>query len=291
MRFAYIAEQRGEYPVQTQCQVLGVSTSGYYARLQRGESVRAREDQELSEEIERIHDDSGKRYGSPRVWHALRKAGRKHSRKRVARLMAKRGLFARKKKRFVHTTQADPTHQPADNLLARDFHADRPNRKWVSDIKHIPTDEGDLYLAATLDLFSRRVVGWAMEDTLAATLTIQALDMALQQRQPASDALLHSDRGSQYTAADYRQVLDAHDLVQSMSRKGNVWDNAAMEAFFSTLEFECLQGRHFTTRAQAKTEVFAYIETFYNRKRLHSTLGYVSPDEFEARNQTTSTDH
>jgi transposase InsO family protein len=273
------------------CQVLEVSTSGYYAWRRRGERARAREDRELSEAIARIHDESGKRYGSPRVWQALRKAGRQHSRKRVARLMAQRGLRARKRKRFVHTTRADPAHLPADNLLARDFHADQPNRKWVSDIKHIPTQEGDLYLAATLDLFSRRVVGWAMEDTLAATLTLKALDMALQQRQPAPDALLHSDQGSQYTAAEYRQVLDAHDLVQSMSRKGNVWDNAAMEAFFSTLQFECLRGRHFQTRAQAKTEVFAYIETFYNRKRLHSTLGYVSPDEFEARNQTTPTVH
>src|SRR5512141_2304595 len=149
--------------------------------------------------------------------------------------MADRGLLARKKKRFVRTTQADPTHRPSANLLARDFQADAPNRKWVSDIKHIPTDEGDVYLAVTLDLFSRRVVGWAMEDTLETTLTLKALTMALQWRQPARDALLHSERGSQYTAADYRQVLDAHDLVQSMSLKGNCWDNAAIEAFFSTL--------------------------------------------------------
>jgi transposase InsO family protein len=291
VKFAYIAQQRGVHAVRTMCQVLDVSKSGYYAWLQRGESARAREDHELSAEIARIHDDSGKRYGSPRVWQTLRKRGQKHSRKRIARLMAKRGLYARRKKRFVRTTRADPAHQPSDNLLKRDFHADEPNRKWVADIKHIPTGEGDLYLAATLDLFSRRVVGWAMEDTLAATLTSKALDMALRQRQPAADALLHSDRGSQYTAAEYRQVLEHHDLRQSMSRTGNVWDNAVMEAFFSTLEFECLRGRHFATRAQAKTEVFSYIETFYNRKRLHSTLDYVSPDEFEARHQTTSTVH
>jgi len=291
VKFAYITEQQEEYPVQTLCQVLEVSKSGYYARLERGESARAREDRELVGEIEHIYEESGKRYGSPRVWQTLRKAGRSHSRKRVARLMAQRGLFARNKRRFVHTTQANPAHQPSDNLLQRDFHADEPNCKWVSDIKHIPTDEGDLYLAIMLDLFSRRVVGWAMEDNLEATLTIKALTMAIQQRQPASDALLHSDRGSQYTAADYRQVLDEHDLAQSMSRKGNVWDNATMEAFFSTLEFECLQGRHFQTRAQAKTEVFTYIETFYNRKRLHSTLGYISPEEFEAQKHSSSTVH
>lgn len=282
MKFAYIAEQQGEYPVRTLCQVLEVSRSGYYAWQRRGDSARARADQELAGEIERIHDDSGKRYGSPRVWQVLRKSGRRHSRKRVARLMVKRGLFARKRRRFVPTTRADPAHLPADNLLARDFHAAAPNRKWVSDIKHIPTQQGDLYLAVVLDLFSRRVVGWAMEESLEATLTLQALHMAIQQRQPAARAVLHSDRGSQYTAAHYRDMLNEHDLLQSMSRRGNVWDNAAMEAFYSTLEFECLRGRHFTTRAQARTEVFAYIETFYNPQRLHSTLGYLSPVEFEA---------
>lgn len=287
----FIAEQQDCYPVRAMCEVLEVSRSGYYGWRKRDESPRAGEDQELGHEIERLYEQSGQRYGSPRVWQALRQAGRRHSRKRVARLMAGHGLFARKKRRFVHTTRADPTHQPSANLLARDFQADQPNRKWVSDIKHIPTDEGDLYLAATLDLFSRRVVGWAMEDTLEASLTVKALAMALQQRQPAADALLHSDRGSQYTAAEYRQVLEQHDLQQSMSRKGNVWDNAAMEAFFSTLEFECLRGRHFATRAQAKTEVFSYIEAFYNRKRLHSTLGYVSPAEFEALKQPTSSVH
>lgn len=287
----FIAEQQDCYPVRAMCEVLEVSRSGYYGWRKRDESPRAGEDQELGHEIERLYEQSGQRYGSPRVWQALRQAGRRHSRKRVARLMAGHGLFARKKRRFVHTTRADPTHQPSANLLARDFQADQPNRKWVSDIKHIPTDEGDLYLAATLDLFSRRVVGWAMENTLEASLTVKALAMALQQRQPAADALLHSDRGSQYTAAEYRQVLEQHDLQQSMSRKGNVWDNAAMEAFFSTLEFECLRGRHFATRAQAKTEVFSYIEAFYNRKRLHSTLGYVSPAEFEVLKQPTSSVH
>ena len=253
--------------------------------------MHAREDQELLVEIERIHNESAKRYGSPRVWQALRQLGRKHSRKRVARLMAERGLVARKKRRFVHTTQANPAHRPSPNLLARDFHAVEPNRKWVSDIKHIRTDEGLLYLAATLDLFSRRVVGWAMEDSMEEILTIKALQMALQLRQPASDALCHSDQGGQYSATDYRHILYHHDLVQSMSRTGNVWDNAVMEAFFSTLYFECLQGHHFYTRAQAKQEVFTYIETFYNPKRLHSTLSYVSPDEFEARYLSTSTVH
>jgi len=291
VKFGYITEQQSRYPVRTMCQVLEVSKSGYYAWCERGESVHAREDRELLGEIERIYEDSGKRYGSPRVWQALRKAGRKHSRKRVARLMAKRGLFARKKRRFVHTTHADPTHQPSANLLARDFHADEPNRKWVSDIKQIPTDEGDLYLAVHLDLYARRVVGWAMDDNMEATLTVNSMEMAVQQRDPEPDLLTHSDRGRQFTAEAYRQVLGQHGCVQSMSRKGNVWDNAAMESFYSTLEFECLQGRHFKTRAEAKMEVFTYIETFYNRKRLHSMLGYLSPEEFEAQGKPNSTVH
>lgn len=291
MKFGFISAQRSQYPVRTMCQVLEVSTSGYYAWCRRGESVHAQADRELSSEIERIHGASGKRYGSPRVWQALRKAGRKHSRKRVARLMAKRGLFARKKRRFVHTTQADPTHQPAANLLARDFHADEPNRKWVSDIKQIPTDEGDLYLAVHLDLYARRVVGWAMDDNMEATLTLNSLDMAVQQRDPQPDLVTHSDRGRQFSAGVYRALLSQRGCVQSMSRKANVWDNAAMESFFATLEFECLRGQHFKTRAAAKLEVFTYIETFYNRIRLHSTLGYLSPEEFEALGDTKPTVH
>ena len=268
--------------MQTMCHILEVSKSGYYAWLGRGESARAAEDRELESEIERIHDESGKRYGSPRVMRALRRMGRKHSRKRVARLMAQKGLSGRKKKRFKYTTRADPTHKPSENLLGREFHADEPNRKWVSDIKQIPTDEGDLYLAVLIDLYSRRVIGWAMDDNMEATLTVRALQMAIQQRDPDLNLLAHSDRGSQFTAEVYRQVLRQHGCVQSMSRKGNCWDNAAMESFYSTLEFECLRGHHFMTRSQAKTEVFTYIETFYNRKRLHSTLDYVSPEEFEA---------
>lgn len=291
MKFGYIFEQHNQYPVQTMCQVLEVSKSGYYAWRQRGESIHAQEDRELLGEIERIHEDSGKRYGSPRVWQVLRKAGRKHSRKRVARLMVKRGLFARKKRRFVHTTQADPTHVPSANLLARDFHAAEPNRKWVSDIKQIPTEEGDLYIAVHLDLYSRKVVGWAMEDNMESALTIQSMRMALQQRQPEANLLTHSDRGSQYSAEFYRAVLSQRGCQQSMSRKGNVWDNAPMESFFSTLEFECLRGHHFQTRAEAKTEVFTYIETFYNRVRLHSTLNYLSPEEFEAQSEAKLTVH
>ena len=264
------------------CKVFEVSRSGYYDWQDRAESVRAREDRELAESIQKVYAESGKRYEPLRIWHTLRRKGCSHSRKRITRLMAKSGLFARKRKRFVRTTQADPNHQPADNLRARDFHADAPNRKGVTDIQYIPTAQGDLYLAATLDLFSRRMVGWAMQETLEATLTCKALDMAIQQRHPAPDALVHSDRGSQYTAGDYRATLRQHALTQSMSRKGNCGDNAPMENFFSSLEFECRRQQKFATRAQAKLVVFTYIEMFYNRKRLHSSLDYLSPDEFES---------
>jgi len=275
--------------VLTMCKVFEVSRSGYYDWQRRAGSARAREDGVLIERIHKVYVDSGKRYGSPRVWRALKRMGYQHSRKRIARLMAQSGLFARKRKRFVRTTQANPAHQPAANLLARDFHAVEPNRKWVTDIKYIPTAEGDLYLAATLDLYSRRIVGWAMEETLETVLTRKALDMAIQQRQPACELLVHSDRGSQYSADDFRALLRAYAFTQSMSRKGNCWDNAPMESFFSTLEFECLRRHKFATRAQAKLEVFAYIETFYNRKRLHSTLGYLSPVEFESLNVSIPT--
>lgn len=291
MKYDFIATQQETNAVSLLCEVLGVSRSGYYAWCQRGESTHARAEQALGQAVADIFTESHGRYGSPRVWQALRQQGQRHSRKRIARLMAQRGLVARRRRRTVHTTQADPTQPVAANLLARDFQAPAPDRKWVGDIKYIATDEGDLYLAALVDLYSRRVVGWAMEDTLAALLTVKALAMALQQRQPTEELLAHSDQGRQYSATDYRALLQTHACVQSMSRKGNCWDNAVMESFFSTLEFECLRGKHFVTRAQARLEVFTYIETFYNRKRLHSTLGYVSPATFEAQRVPISPVH
>lgn len=283
MKYSFILQRSQHYPIRELCRVMDVSPSGYYTWCGRGESEHALDDERLLEDIRRIHDQGRGTYGSPKIWRKLIELGQRHSRKRVARLMAENGLFGRKRRRFVVTTKANPAHQPAPNVLNREFHADAPNQKWLSDITQIPTDEGDVYLAATLDLFSRMAVGWAMDDTMEATLTRTAFDMAVQRRQPDRGLLHHSDRGSQYTDGGYRSDLRKQACVESMSRKGNVWDNAPMESFFAQVEIELLQRRHFKTRTQAMQEVFEYIEVFYNRIRIHSSLGYLSPAEFEAR--------
>lgn len=283
MKYVFIAEHEDAFCVSGMCDVLNVSRSGYYDWCVREPSEHARQDVELLKDIRREFEKGRHQYGSPKVWKALRHLGKRHSRKRVARLMAENGLFARKKKRFVRTTRANPAHQPTPNVLNREFDADQPNRKWVSDITHIPTQEGDLYLASTLDLYSRRVVGWAMDEHMDATLTRRAFDMAVQNRQPQAEALHHSDQGSQYSDGGFRADLDARGFIQSMSRKANVWDNAVKESFFAQLELELLADHVFTTRTQAKQEVFDYIEVFYNRIRIHSTLGYLSPVDFEAK--------
>jgi len=222
-----------------------------------------------------------KTYGSPRMCDRLRELGRRHGRRRVGRLMAERELIARKKKWFVRTTVADPTKQPAPNVLNREFTADEPNRKWVSDITEIPTDEGALYLAVTMDLYSRMIVGWAIRETMEEELVQQAFDMAVQQRWPDPGLLHHCDQGSQYTANGFREQLHQRQVIESNSRKGNVWDNAAMESFFSSVEMELLRLKRFKTKAEAIQEVFIYIEVFYNRQRIHSALGGRSPAEFE----------
>jgi transposase InsO family protein len=260
-----------------------VSPSGYYAWHGRPASQHQQDDEQLLVEIRRIYAEGRGRYGSPKVWGQLREEGHHHSRKRVARLMAENGLVGRKPKRYVVTTRADPSHTPAPNVLNREFHAQRPNEKWLSDITQIPTDEGDVYLAVTLDLFSRMAVGWAMDDNMAATLTRRAFEMAVYRRQPELGVLHHSDRGSQYTDGGFRADLRAQGCIQSMSRKGDVWDNAPMESFFAQLEIELLQERRFATRGQAMQEVFDYIEIFYNRIRIHTSLSYLSPVEFERR--------
>lgn len=240
------------------------------------------EDAELSTIIQAEFQKHRRTYGSPRMRDRLRALGRRHGRRRIRRLMEENGLIARKKTRFVTTTQADPNHRPAPNVLNREFTAEGPNRKWVSDITHIPTDEGNLYLAATMDLWSRMIVGWAIRESMQESLVQQAFDMAMQQRWPDSGLLHHSDRGSQYTAHGFRQQLHAHEIVESNSRKGNVWDNAAMESFFSSLEMELLRNKRFHSKAEAIQEVFIYIEVFYNRQRIHTALGGRSPAQFES---------
>jgi transposase InsO family protein len=276
MKYAFIAEHVSSYPVERQCAALGVSVSGYYAWRKRDTSHHQAQDEQLLEQIRQVYQGSRRLYGSPRVHAALKRAGIACSRKRIARLM-------RQRRRPVGAP-SQLTHAPdmAPNLLNRQFHADRPNQKWTADITYIPTAEGWLYLAAILDLFSRRLVGWAMRPRCDSTLVTLALHMALAHRHPGTDLLHHSDRGSQYTSADYTALLAQQGIRLSMSRTGNCYDNAVMESFFRTVKAECVHRNHYRSRQQAGQSLFDFLEVYYNRQRLHSTLGYLTPVEFEA---------
>lgn len=288
MKYGFIRDHAEAYPVRVMCKALSVSASGYYNWVEREPSQHAQDDDELLKDIQAIYKEGRRKYGSPKVHKRLRQQGRRHGRKRVARLMSKAGLYGRKQKRYRGTTKANPNHVPSENVLNREFTANAPNRKWLSDITQINTDEGKMYLAVTLDLFGRKAVGWAMDDNMEATLTRRAFEMAVERRTPYPGLLFHSDRGSQYTDGDFRDDLRDQQVTQSMSRKANCWDNAPMESFFAQLEIELLAERRFYTRAQAKQEVFEYIEVYYNRIRIHSANGYLSPIEFEtnAKRQT-----
>jgi len=281
MRFQFIADHRDEFPVRRMCKVLDVSRSGYYAWRGRPRSKREMANQQLYKKIKAVYNESHKTYGSPRIYEVLKQQGIACSENRVARLMRLRGLRAKKTKRFKTTTKRDKAARPAPNLLERDFTADRPNHKWVSDITYIRTAEGWLYLAAVLDLFSRRIVGWAMSDRMTSDLTVSALKMAVQQRQVDPGLLHHSDQGSQYTDSKYQAVLAARGIVASMNGVGTWYDNAPMESFFATLKSELVHHRAYRSRAEASPDVFYYIEAWYNRRRLHSALGYESPEIYE----------
>lgn len=280
-----MAAHESEHDVKRMCRVLGVSRSGYYAWCSRLKNQRAQANEKLLMRIREEYQLSHKTYGSPRIHAALRKKGVRCSRKRVARLMRLDQMVARRaRRRIPHTTQRDPKALPAPNVLNQDFSSPAPDRKWVSDITYIDTAEGWLYLAAILDLFSRRVVGWAMDEHMEASLAQNAWNMAVSQRNPSADLLHHSDQGSQYTSDLYQRSLAAYHCQVSMSRVGNCFDNAAMESFFSTLKTECAD-QPFATRAQARTTIFEYIEAWYNRQRLHSALDYFSPVEFERKSR------
>lgn len=282
MRFAFIEVEKARYPVRLLCRCLRVSRAGYYASQGRAPSLRASEDVRLGVEVAAVHAESGKRYGSPRVHEELRERGRRVGRKRVARLMQARGLRARSgRRRKPCTTNSRHGHPVAANLLARNFSVDEPNVVWVGDTTYLPTGEGFAYLAVLLDLFSRKVVGYALSERNDTGLVLGALRRALRTRQPTEPMLHHTDRGSPYASGAYREELDRHDLIASMSRRGDCHDNAVAESFFSTLEMELIAESDWTTRSQAMASVIEYIDGFYNPVRRHSTIGSQSPIDFE----------
>lgn len=265
--------------------MLRVSRSGYYAWQGRPESRRSRENRLLVVCIRAVHEERRKRcYGSPRMHQELRQQGRNCGRHRVARLMRENGIQAVGRRKFKVTTDSDHQRPIAPNILARDFEATGPNQKWAGDITYIWTQEGWLYLAIVLDLFSRMVIGWSIKPRLTANLACEALRMAIANRLPLHAPLMHSDRGSQYASKDFQRILSAFGITCSMSRKGNCWDNAVLESFFASLKTECIYQLDLQTRQQARHELFDYMEVFYNRERLHSALDYVSPWEFEQHN-------
>jgi len=283
MRYRAIQEQDRRYPIRLMCRALAVSPAGYYAWRVRPESQRSRQNRTLRATIRVLHRESRETYGSPRIWDALVKQGHRIGEHRVARLMRQDGIRAKTVKKWRATTQSNHRLPVAENTLNRQFTVAAPNRVWAGDLTYVWTTEGWLYLAVILDLYSRRVIGWAMGQRLTVDLAERALTMALANRAPTAGLLHHSDRGSQYAATSYQQVLAAHGVTASMSRKGNCWDNACIESFFGTLKRELVYHRHYATRDEAKQDIFEYIEVFYNRKRRHSTLSYDSPAEYEAR--------
>ena len=292
MKYRFIQAEKAQYPVQLLCRVLEVARSGYYAWCRRPASSRSRQNQWLVAHIRACYRESRGRYGSPRIYRDLQAQGIQVGRHRVARLMRVCGIRSVCRQ---HVRRPRPVASPeilADNRLQREFTATRPDQKWAGDITYVATREGWLYVAVLMDLYSRRIVGWAMDDQLATALTVKALEMALQRRGGLTGLLHHSDRGCQYAAAAYQQRLAALGIQRSMSRPGNCWDNAVVESFFATLKTELVQGRQFHTRQAAKAEIFEYLEWFYNRRRRHSTLGYLSPVEFEQhRAQSNSCVH
>jgi putative transposase len=283
MRYRCIDRRRHHYPVRMMCRLLEVSRSGYYAWRVRPESQRAKTDRDLTRVIRRLHAESGGVYGSPKMRHELGEDGCPCGRHKVARLMRKAGLKGCPKRRFKVTTQRDPSHPVADNLLEQDFTAPGPNERWASDITYISTRQGWLFLAVVMDLYSRRIVGWSMSRWISRHLAIDALTMAIDQRLPDGTLIHHSDRGSQYTSDDFRDELEKHGIRCSMSARGNCYDNAVVESFFGLLKRERVNRTHYLTRDEARADVFDYIERFYNRKRRHGRLGNISPAAFEER--------
>lgn len=283
MSHRFIDAHRKEYPLREMCAALGVSSSGYYARAARGPSARQLAAETVLAAIKAIHAEHPA-YGSPRIHAQLLAQGHQTSLGTIEKLMRDNDIFAITKRKFrVTTTDSSHDFPIADNLLDRNFRAFRPNEKWLADITYIPTGEGWLYLAAVMDMCTRKIVGWAMRDHMRTELASSALMMAIQRQRPDKGLIHHSDRGSQYAAHDYRAALDKAGLIASMSRKGNCWDNAPMESFFHTIKTEELHHHTFKTKDEAKSIVFKYIEVYYNRHRIHSAIGYLTPEQMELK--------
>lgn len=281
MRYEFIKSNQYQFDIKLLCQELEVSRSGYYAWFNREESNRSKQNRHLTMVIKGEFDESRKTYGYRRIHQSLKTNGNTCGKNRVARLMKRAGLQPKTRKKFKATTNSKhklPIHQ---NHLQRAFKPKHLNQAWTSDITYVWTQEGWLYLAVVMDLYSRQIIGWAMDSRMMDSLVIDALKMALFRRKIASGLLLHSDRGSQYASRNYQSLLKEHDIICSMSRKGNCWDNAAMESFFRSLKVESIYHETFKTREEAKSSIFDYIEIFYNRQRKHSTLNYLSPSEYE----------
>ena len=277
MKYVFIRDHREAFPVDLMCRSLEVGSSGFYAWLKRPESPRCQENRRLLMEIKVVHEKSRKTYGSPRIHAELNETGHVCSRYRVARLMRQYGIVSKHKKKFRITTNSVHSYPVAENLLRRQFDVFRPGQCWVSDITYISTREGWLYLAITLDLFHRKVIGWAMGRWITRHLAIDALNMAIKNGCLESGLIHHSDRGVQYASNEFQALLKSNGIQCSMSRKGDCWDNAVAESFFHTLKVELIHGKIFNTRQEAKTTIFEYIEVFYNRQRRHSYLGFLSP--------------
>lgn len=283
MKYALIKEQSNLFAVMLMCRLLTVSVSGYYSWLNREPSLREKENIKLAIKIKAIFDDEKSRSGAPRITKRLNAEGEPTGRHRVASIMKQHGWRARAAKKYKATTNSNHKLPVAPNLLEQDFSAKKLNEKWVSDITYVWTDEGWLYLAVVMDLYSRMVVGWSISERMTSKLVIDALQMALWRRKPPRGLILHSDRGSQYCSHEYQKLLTTHGLTCSMSKRGDCFDNAAMESWNHSFKVEAIHGEKLTTRALTKNHVFEYIEIYYNRKRLHSTIGYETPESFEVK--------
>jgi len=281
MKYEFMRNHSDEFPVKKMAVVLNVSRSRYYSWL-KNPYVKQRKDEDIGTLIELTFEKSGKRYGSPRIHNELKEEGVACGKKRVARIMRQKSLQARIKKKFKITTDSKHGHPVADNIVARNFIIEEPNRIWVSDITYLWTQEGWLYLSVIIDLFSRLIVGYSMSENIDTALVADAFTMAVNKRKPSRGLIFHSDRGVQYASDEFRKLLKNNEAIQSMSRKGNCWDNACAESFFSTLKIEEVYRRSYKTRQEARLSVFEYIEIFYNRFRKHSFLDYTSPEKYES---------